>query len=417
MAYTFGNSARLPATATTTNANPATFTINCPANTKVLWLGIVVGGTTARAGGSPTYNGVAMTAGVAKTNAGGTAETNAETWYMLNPPTGSSLTISVPNSGTLAMTLMAATGVNTAVGNPSSAGGTATPGSSTNPTGNSSTGAVGDIIFGRVGDGATTWNPSGRTGTQIYDWDAGTWGGGSQYIIAGTTAAVAVGWTMNVNEDWIVETDRFTFTVTQNDLTADDLSSGTPTLTTPAIGQIHVLNAADLSSGTPMLTVATLAQVHALFGDDITTGVPTLTVPNLAEQASDDLTADDLDAGTPTLTSPAIGQIHALTADDITAGVPELTMPTIAESSGVDVLLADDIEAGAPILDTPALAEQVVSIPIPQRLRLGGMAILVDEDRPRAKPRRLHQDEQDMIEILAALAPVIAAQQSGRGLP
>ena len=177
MAHTYGTKARLPATATTTNANPATFTINCPSGTTVLWLGIVVSGTTARAGGAPTYNSNAMTASVAKTNAGGTPETCAETWYMLAPPTGSAYTISVPNSGVLAMTLIAATGSAPAGGTSAkAANGVATAGSSTNPSTTGPTGVIGDIEFSLVGDGATTWNPTARSGTQLYDWDAGSRG-------------------------------------------------------------------------------------------------------------------------------------------------------------------------------------------------------------------------------------------------
>lgn len=208
----FGTSARLPATATTTNANPATFTINCPADTGVLWLGIVVGGTTARAGGDPTYNSVGMTAGNAKANAGGTPETNCETWYMINPPTGSAYTISVPNSGSLNMTLMAATAtkVNASGYTMQRVGGVSTPGNSTNPsTTGPGSGQVGDITFARIGDGATSWNPSGRSGTQIYDWDAGSWGGGAQYKIETGTGGSTQSWTFGTSEDWIIQADRF----------------------------------------------------------------------------------------------------------------------------------------------------------------------------------------------------------------
>ena len=228
MSHTHGVSARLPVTATTVSTNPAQFTINCPAGTTVLWLGIVYAGTTARTGGDPTYNGVTMTAGAAKTNAGGTAEECAETWYMLRPPTGSALTISVPNANTLAMTLIADTG-SAASGFTSvkSGASVATPGNSTNPTATGPAGAVGDITFARVGNGATTWNPTGRSGTQIYDWDAGSWGGGAQYKIESGTAGSTYSWTFATSEDWIVQVDRFT-----------EQAIVAPTVTTQAVGDI-----------------------------------------------------------------------------------------------------------------------------------------------------------------------------------
>jgi hypothetical protein len=210
VSHSFGASARLPATATTTNANPATFTINCPAGTTVLWLGIVAGGTTARSGGAPTYDGVAMTAGRAKTNAGGTPEECAETWYMLRPPTGSAYTISVPNSGTLAMTLIAAC-ASAASGNTSVQANAAvgTGGNSTNPSTTGPTGTAGDIEFSIVGNGATTWNPTGRSGTQLYDWDAGSWGVGAQYRVSAGTSGSTHSWTFATSEDWVIAVDRF----------------------------------------------------------------------------------------------------------------------------------------------------------------------------------------------------------------
>jgi hypothetical protein len=210
MSHTFGTSARLPATATTTTANPATFTINCAAGTTVLWLGIVVSGTTARSGGAPTYDGVAMTAGRAKTDAGGTPEEYAETWYMLRPPTGSAYTISVPNSGSLAMTMSAACAA-AASGNTSVVANAAvgTAGNSINPSTTGPAGTAGDIEFSVVGDGATTWAPTGRSGTQIHDWDAGSRGHGSQYRVSAGTSGSTHSWTFATSEDWVIAVDRF----------------------------------------------------------------------------------------------------------------------------------------------------------------------------------------------------------------
>lgn len=247
MAHSYGTSARLPATATTTTANPATVTITCPAGTTVLWLGIVVSTTTARSGGDPTYNSVTMSAGAAKTNAGGTAETNAETWYLLRPPTGSSYTISIPNAGGLAMTISAAcasaaSGYTTVKSQSS----VATQGNSTNPSTTGPTGAIGDIEFSVIGNGATTWNPSGRSGTQINDWDAGSRGHGAQYRVSAGTGGSTHSWTFATSEDWIIEVDRFTEsaivapTVTTSDPTnvGQDTCTGNGNVTADGGGDI-----------------------------------------------------------------------------------------------------------------------------------------------------------------------------------
>ena len=102
---------------------------------------------------------------------------------------------------------------------------------------------------------------------------------------------------------------------TADELLANDLTSGTPTLGTPVITQVHALNAGDLSSGTPTLTSALIGQKHVI-------------------------TADDLVAGTPTLTSPALAVIHNLLADSISVGAPTLSSPVLTEiaSDAVEVI-------------------------------------------------------------------------------
>jgi hypothetical protein len=204
MAHTYGSGGRIPTSGLTTSSNPATESINLPAGTTVLWVSIVVGGTTARAGGDPTFNGIALTAGNAKTNAGGTPEVCAEDWYLRDPPTGTSYTLSIPNSGTLGMAVAwgyasAASGFTSVYDNKVS-----TPGNSNNPS-TSFTVADGAIWFGAVGNGAQTWNPSGRSGTQINDWDAGSWGRSAQYGIKSGSGSQTVSWTFGTSEDWIVQ--------------------------------------------------------------------------------------------------------------------------------------------------------------------------------------------------------------------
>lgn len=62
-----------------------------------------MGASAARTGGAPTYNSVALTqAGTTQTQ-GPAGGSSAEIWYMLSPPLGTSLTISVPNTGTANM--------------------------------------------------------------------------------------------------------------------------------------------------------------------------------------------------------------------------------------------------------------------------------------------------------------------------
>ena len=89
------------------SANPNTVNHTCGEQARLLVISLFVTGTTARTGGSPTYNGVAMTQGNSfYFTAGG--DGGVEQWYMIYPPTGSSYTISVPNSNSITFDISAA---------------------------------------------------------------------------------------------------------------------------------------------------------------------------------------------------------------------------------------------------------------------------------------------------------------------
>lgn len=63
----------------TLTASPATFTYTSGTGTTVLVLNLVVIGSTARTGGTPTYNGVAM---IQANSTRIATETNTEMWYL-----------------------------------------------------------------------------------------------------------------------------------------------------------------------------------------------------------------------------------------------------------------------------------------------------------------------------------------------
>lgn len=96
MAHTLDTSAQI----SNSVANPATASYTCAANATLLVVGIAVGASAARTGTAPTYNGVALLqAGTTQTQ-GPAGGSSCELWYMLAPPQGSSLTVSIPNTGT-----------------------------------------------------------------------------------------------------------------------------------------------------------------------------------------------------------------------------------------------------------------------------------------------------------------------------
>jgi len=86
----------------TGNANPETVTITPGAGATLLVLGILAGGVGQRAGGDPSFDGDSLTL-VDKQIA---HETNVELWYLLNPSAGAA-NVSVPNTGTLGLYMVA----------------------------------------------------------------------------------------------------------------------------------------------------------------------------------------------------------------------------------------------------------------------------------------------------------------------
>jgi hypothetical protein len=186
------------------NANPKTFNHTCGSGATLLILTLVIDGATPRAGGAPTYNGVAMTQADQARQAVSSPETTVEMWYMLDPPTGSAYAISIPNSGTVYITaetvsFKAGSGSKTALRAASYATNT-----STNPTGPTHSGLTGgDVMVAVVGYGDDSFSGSGQSGTSIYGTDDGTYGGAAQYTIyAGIDSYLK--WTDTTNEDWAI---------------------------------------------------------------------------------------------------------------------------------------------------------------------------------------------------------------------
>lgn len=203
MAHTYDTKANNPRTRN--SGNPVTFNYTCGSGATLLVLTIVTGGSADRTGGAPTYNGVALSQADQNRKAASGPETVVELWYLFNPPTGASYQISIPDTNNVYITCeassyKAASGYTSAL---RTAGGAT--GTSTNPTGPTHTGlAAGDVIVAVVGNGATTWAPSGRTGVQLYDVDDGQYGDGAQYLIKTDGNNQALSWTFGTSEDWAI---------------------------------------------------------------------------------------------------------------------------------------------------------------------------------------------------------------------
>lgn len=109
-------------------------------------------------------------------------------------------------------------------------------------------------------------------------------------------------------------------------LTGADLTSGTPTLDTPTIGQTHALTGSELTSSAPTLDTPTVGQTHALTGADLTGSAPTLDTPTVGQVHHFD-SADIL--GGVSLGAPSLGQVHVMTSSDLVGNSPLLGAPFV----------------------------------------------------------------------------------------
>lgn len=199
MAYTFGKNS----TRTSSTGNPiTTASFSVIAGETVLVLLLKVNGGTNRAGGSPTFAGLTLTQANSTQKAAASPETSAELWYLLNPPVGT-WTATIPNTGALTIFYTLATGKAKAGGRSAFDVASGANGTSANPApGSVTTTEDGDIGFAIVATGAQTWAPSARSGTQIADTDDGADGGGEQYHLQATKAAIDLNWTFATSDDW-----------------------------------------------------------------------------------------------------------------------------------------------------------------------------------------------------------------------
>jgi hypothetical protein len=150
------------------SANPLTQGFPVGSGSSLLVVSIVTSGTTARSGGAPSYNGIALTQADVNRVA---SESITELWYLTNPPTGSSYNISVPNTGSRTLYVIASSykaqpGYAYAfdVSNGTTSTGSANPSVSVTTTSN------GDLIVGAMGNGnlaVPTLNTTTSTGAEV----------------------------------------------------------------------------------------------------------------------------------------------------------------------------------------------------------------------------------------------------------
>lgn len=194
-------------TSTETNTQtgqPVTYNYTCGAGTTAIVLSIVTGGTTDRAGGAPTIDGVAMTQADQVRKYATTPEQGTEIWYYADERlrVGLTVAVSIPNTvsaKTLHMvtcSCKAAAGYKTVYDN--AAGNT---GATANPS-VGLTCADGAFVVNRIGHGNTApTNFSSQTGTLLQNQDHGAYCSEARYTIKSGAGTFTFSSTMTA-DDW-----------------------------------------------------------------------------------------------------------------------------------------------------------------------------------------------------------------------
>jgi hypothetical protein len=203
MAHTFGTTVLARSSAAT---SPITRSATTATGDTCMVLVLKGVGSTNRAGGAPTWNGVAGVQANSTQKAAASPEASQEIWYWTVTDTGLSIGTAdfvIPNTGSITVYSSAYTGragvgmtsaFDVAIGNNAT---------STNPTTTALVPTVnGAIIFAAVASGAQTWAPGARTGTQLFDTDDGANGGGAQYLLQATAGAQVMSWAFGTSEDY-----------------------------------------------------------------------------------------------------------------------------------------------------------------------------------------------------------------------
>jgi hypothetical protein len=187
-------------------ANPVTASISPGSTVELLVLCITVQGGTSRTGGTPTFDSVDML------YAGGASNTEGEVelWYQLNDDIGSgfSLVCSVPNSGTVSLTMNVSTYTLTAGNSAVLEEAWTATGVSTAPSVTASNTTAPGVIVDALHSGAGSLLGFTNNRTLLYSGDTGAEIYGCQYYINGFGGSPAMSYTTS-SDDWAIVAAAF----------------------------------------------------------------------------------------------------------------------------------------------------------------------------------------------------------------
>jgi len=136
------------------------------------------------------------------------------------------------------------------------------------------------------------------------------------------------------------------------DLTANNITSGTPEANNATLTQGHSLTPNSVEAQAPSVSTAALTQDHSLVGNVVETQAPSVSTVALTQDHS--FTASNLATGTPEANQATLTQDHGLTASAVLTGSPTVSDADITED---EVLSTGSLVLGSPSLGSPSLSQ------------------------------------------------------------
>lgn len=248
-AHTFDTSARA---ATLQTTNPATLSYTCGSGTTVLVV-MLAHTQASRTGGALTYNGITMTQVLSEVL--NNAEVGSEMWYLVDPPTGSAYTISVPNGTTGSIRIYAASFKAQSGYTSNLDVATSTNVDALNPSKTLTTTVNGDAVIGILADGLLSTSTA-LSHTRISGADEGAWVSDAQYGLQSTAGNITMTFTI-ASDDVAMIMAAF-----KEVAKTTTLASGTDPSTTTVAPESGIVDAGSFTfqtnSGTDSITSSTI---------------------------------------------------------------------------------------------------------------------------------------------------------------
>lgn len=155
--------------------------------------------------------------------------------------------------------------------------------------------------------------------------------------------------------------------INDNFIAVDGFSTGSPTVTSTAITQVHVATVFDITTGLPIVASASLTQDHNLVPLSVTSGSPS--VPSVALVQDHTLSAEGITSASPEVPPVTMAEEETAVATPIVTGVVEVNDASLSQNH---VISANNIRTRTPVIGTADDPDYIVKQEIEELQQMFG---------------------------------------------